>query len=157
MTDLALERVYEDELAVTRKEFPKFRLVEGAWFVFLSGITICNTVYVKRGWAYKNVRNRIALLRHERIHLRQYKRLGLGSNKLGLIPFLFLYLLVPLPIWRSWRALLEVEAYRESLAAWADLGEPNPEPRARMYAATIASRKYGWAWSEAGLLKRLLK
>lgn len=51
-------------------------------------------------------------LHHEGMHVRQCAKLGISEPTFGAIPFLFLYLFVPLPAFRSWfRFKFEREAF----------------------------------------------
>lgn len=71
--------------------------------------TIGNTVYVPDSWDSKLEKSRIEVLMHERIHMRQ-------SKKLTPIIYALAYLLFPIPIGFAWaRAKLEWEAYTESM------------------------------------------
>jgi hypothetical protein len=105
--------------------------------------TIGRTVYVNRGWDERTADDRYATLRHERIHLRQFRRFGL-------LPMSLAYLLLPLPAGLAWcRARLEWEAYAESLRAWAEVYGPDhlarPDVRAHVV-AQFTGPSYGWMW-----------
>lgn len=64
---------------------------------------------------------RLATLKHELIHVKQYKTYGLGSATLGMIPVGILYLLIPIPIGFAWfRWLFEREAYVESIKTYKE-------------------------------------
>ena len=116
-----------------RTEFPSFTLVDKGssffmkllnvfllvvtagqqkWFMKNFITTIGYTVYVPDGWLTSSPEwDRIVVLRHERIHMRQRKRWGAPL-------FTLLYLLLPLPIGVSYcRARFEWEAYTETLRA----------------------------------------
>lgn len=60
--------------------------------------------------------NRYRLLRHEREHLRQYRRWGLGCWPLGTVVVALLYLLV-LPLGLTMRAYFEAQAFRAEAEA----------------------------------------
>lgn len=76
--------------------------------------TLGTTVYVPTKWETWPVPSKMAVLRHERVHMRQAK-------KYGRVLYSFLYLFVPLPIGLAYyRMLFEKEAYTESLRAYAD-------------------------------------
>ena len=115
-----------------RAEFPKFRIVQKrdsalmrAINIFLTIIsfgqikqfmtsfttTVGTTVYVTDSWATSSEESKKMLLRHERVHMRQAKRL---TRPL----FSFLYLFVFLPGGLAWfRAKFEREAYEETFRA----------------------------------------
>lgn len=124
--------IYGDTLEEIAKEFPTFviryksksRLMKTAGFLLhmLSGgkadsfmsnfvTTLGTTVYVPNAWMGMTPEKRVVLLRHERVHMRQQKRLGMAR-------FLFMYLLWPVPIWfAKKRRDFEREAYTESIKA----------------------------------------
>jgi hypothetical protein len=90
-------------------------------------------------------------LRHELIHLRQFRRYTLFGMA-------FLYLLVPLPLGLAWfRARFEWEAYRESIRAAAELhGRAHVEAPAfrERILGQFTSGAYGWMWPFRGQLER---
>lgn len=95
------------------------------------------------GWnAWQDTR-KLAVLRHERVHMRQ-------ARQHGMLKFALLYLLVPLPIGLAWyRAQFEWEAYEESMRAVAELhGLAMLEDE--KYKLSILSHfttgAYGWMW-----------
>lgn len=123
------ERRFLEELRV---EFPEFRVVKKSEDRLSRAIDLAlralslgrqdrylthyrtvigDTLYVPDAWEHTSSVDRLICLRHERIHLRQRRRLGM----LGLT---VLYLFVPFPIGLAWfRARLEWEAYEETLRA----------------------------------------
>lgn len=77
--------------------------------------TIGTTVYVPDGWHKLSEIHRYIILRHERVHMRQAKRLSLPL-------FALLYLFVPLPAFTAvFRAKFEMEAYGETMRATAEV------------------------------------
>ncbi|HUH03399.1 MAG TPA: hypothetical protein VML75_15485 [Kofleriaceae bacterium] len=151
-------------LAEIRAEFPTFRLVkkDDSWFQRLihRGLlvitlgqmrtylhsyqtTIRCSVYVTCDWDELPRDDCYVTLRHERIHLRQFRRFT--------TPFMaLLYLLVPLPMGLSYfRAHFEKEAYAESIRAAAEV-----YGRAHVERATYRQHiigqfmgpSYGWMW-----------
>lgn len=101
------------------------------------------TLYTPETWEATPDVDRMILLCHERVHLRQRRRYGmLGMAFLYLVPFF------PLGLAYG-RARLEWEAYRETLRATAELCgiERARSPELR---ATIVRRftggDYGWMW-----------
>jgi len=103
--------------------------------------TMGTTVYVPSSWDGWIAAEKCSILRHERIHMRQAKRMTR-------VLFSLCYILWPLPMFLSWgRTRLEMEAYEETLAAWKDYGiDPrNPLNRASMI-SNFTSSYYGWMW-----------
>ena len=161
MTDEARLDALLDEI---RTEFAGFRLVPkersplqraidralrvvtfGAQRSYLDAYvtTIGRTVYVNRGWEERSAADRYVTLRHERVHLRQFRRLGL-------LPMALLYLLVPFPLGLAWfRAHFEREAYAEGLRAMRETYGPGyvarPEVREHVL-AQFTGPSYGWMW-----------
>jgi hypothetical protein len=159
-----VEDRYRRLLDEIRAEFPEFRLVkkpqsrlQRAIHVALSLLTfgaqrsyldryqttIGRTVYVTADWDARPAAERYATMRHERVHLRQFARLGLVGMAL-------LYLFVPLPLGLAWcRARLEWEAYTESIRAEAELfgraAAAEHHFRERII-RQFTSGAYGWMW-----------
>jgi hypothetical protein len=154
------ERFIED----MRQEFPLFRIVpkEGDAFSTLIDAAlrvvtfggqrqylthyhtvIGYTLYVPASWSQGTDLDRLILLRHERVHMRQRRRYGL----LGMA---FLYLIPLLPLGLAYgRARLEWEAYEETLRATAEhLGidvARSPALRAKLI-ERFTGADYGWMW-----------
>ncbi|HEY2404673.1 MAG TPA: hypothetical protein VGI10_01655 [Polyangiaceae bacterium] len=119
-----------------RAEFPAFRIVPkeghglsrwidlGLRVVTLNGqksylthyfTVLGDTLYVPPTWEGMTDVDRLILLRHERVHLRQRRRYGS-------ILMTFLYLIPLFPLGLAYgRARIEWEAYRETLRATAEL------------------------------------
>jgi hypothetical protein len=77
--------------------------------------TIGRTVYVTADWDRLDPDHRYVTLRHEAIHLRQFRRYTLPGMAI-------LYVLLPLPLGLAWfRAHFEKEAYAESIRAAAEV------------------------------------
>jgi len=105
--------------------------------------TLGRTIYVHEGWARRADLDRFVTLRHEAVHLRQFRRFGrVGMALLYLLP------IVPLGLALG-RARLEWEAYRETLAATAEVHGPaaagDPALRAHIR-LQFTSGAYGWMW-----------
>jgi hypothetical protein len=120
-------------------------ITAGAMRSYLDGYqtTIGQTVYVTADWEQRSATERYLTLRHERVHLRQFRRLTLPGMA-------FVYLALPLPLGLSWcRARLEWEAYAESMAAAAEvLGLAHvraPAFRERVI-GQFTGPAYGWMW-----------
>jgi hypothetical protein len=145
-------------------EFPKFRIVDkdrsllsklidialklltfGAQRHYLTHYhtVIGDTLYVPMTWQQMSDVDRVILLRHERVHLRQRRRYGtLGMSFLYLVPFF------PLGL-AYFRARLEWEAYVETLRATAELLGPEAARDAglrRKIVGRFTGGDYGWMW-----------
>jgi len=145
-------------------EFPSFRIVpkRGHWpsrvldlalkLITFGGqrayltryhTVIGDTLYVPPTWEAMSDRDRVILLRHERVHLRQRRRYGsIGMTFLYLVPFF------PLGLAYG-RARIEWEAYEETLRATAELLGPEAAHSATLRAHIVArftGPDYGWMW-----------
>ncbi len=111
--------------------------------------TIGSTVYVTADWDDRDPDERYVILRHEAIHLRQFRRFTLPGMAI-------LYLLVPLPMGLAWcRAYFEKEAYAETVRAAVEVWGPE-HPRLvelrRRVLGQFTGAAYGWMWPfRAGL------
>lgn len=147
-----------------RREFPQFRIVEKRDSVLSTMIDVLlrlftlggqnrylteyhtvigSTLFVPDSWHRMNDVDRVILLRHERVHLRQRRRLTfLGMAFVYLVPFF------PLGLAYG-RARLEWEAYRETLWATAELRGLEalraPALRERIVQRFLGP-DYGWMW-----------
>jgi len=163
---------YDALVASLREEIPGFRIVRkdrsplhraihhvlrvvtlGRMDAYLDGYqtTIGRTVYVTPDWDTWEADRRYVTLRHEAVHLRQFRRLTLPVMA-------FLYVLVPLPMGLAYfRARFEQEAYAESLRAAAEVWGP-AYPRDATYRAHIVAQflgpSYGWMWPFRGAIER---
>lgn len=151
-------------LEILCKEFPGFRtvpksksLLSRVIHVFLLTITcgkqrrymshyhtvIGLTLYTPACWEETEDLDRLILLRHERIHLKQRRR----YTFLGMA---LLYLLPILPLGLAWgRARIEWEAYVETLRATAEYRgiEAARAPWLRNeIVRRFVSADYGWMW-----------
>jgi hypothetical protein len=153
---------HEALLSEIRGEFPSFEVVYkrtsalqkwigGALVVVTLGgqrhyLTRYHTVlfgklYVPDAWDAMDDAARYVLLRHERIHLRQRRRMGD-------VAMAFMYLIPFFPIGLAWgRARIEWEAYVETIVATAEV---YGLPAARALEGEIVRRyvgpDYGWMW-----------
>lgn len=105
--------------------------------------TIGKTVYVTADWDDWDPDRRYVTLRHEAIHLRQFRKFTLPGMAV-------LYVLLPLPLGLAWfRAWFEKEAYAESIRAAAEVWGP-AHPRSASFRAHIIDQfvgpSYGWMW-----------
>jgi hypothetical protein len=155
---------YDALVAELREEIPGFRVVRkdrsalnrvihGLLYAITFGrmrtyltdyqTTIGRTVYVTPDFDTWDADRRYVTLRHEAVHLRQFRKYTLPGMS-------FLYLLVPLPVGLAWfRAHFEREAYAESIRAaaevWGSAHPRQPAYRAHVVAQFLGSA-YGWMW-----------
>jgi hypothetical protein len=113
--------------------------------------TIGKTVYVTSDWDEWSADRRYVTLRHEAVHLRQFRKLTLPVMAL-------LYLFVPLPMGLAYfRARFEQEAYAESIRAAAEVWGSD-YPRATSYRNHVIDQfmgpSYGWMWPFRPALER---
>ena len=105
--------------------------------------TIGRTLYFPSDWAGRSPESRYVTLRHEAVHLRQFRRFG----RIGTA---FLYLVPLLPLGLAWgRARLEWEAYAETLRATAEVlgAEAARDPALHAHiVAQFTGPSYGWMW-----------
>ncbi len=161
---------YDALVLALRAEFPRFRIVRKdrsalhkaihyTLFVATAGrmrtyldsyqTTIGATVYVTSDWDDWDPDRRYVTLRHEAIHLRQFRSYTLPGMAL-------LYIFLPLPIGLAWfRAHFEKQAYEESIRAAAEVWGPH-HPRRDDYRRHVIDQftgaSYGWMWPfRAGL------
>lgn len=111
---------------------------------FMTGFitTMGNKVYVPDSWEMSSITNKIEIIRHERVHMRQAK-------KYGRFLFSFLYLVVPFPVGVAYyRKKFEQEAYEESLKALYEYhGEKIFTPRLKeSMLAHFITEQYFWMW-----------
>jgi len=147
-----------------RSEFPTFRIVpkHGHWpsrvidlalkVVTLGGqrsyltryhTVIGDTLYVPPTWAAMSDLDRVILLRHERVHLRQRRRYGAL-----LMTWLYLFPFFPLGLAYG-RARIEWEAYEETLRATAELLGLEAARSAALRSHIVQrfiGPEYGWMW-----------
>ena|GEM_PF-338299 len=147
-----------------RAEFPTFRIVpkRGHWpsrvvdlalkCLTLGGqrsyltryhTVIGNTLYVPPTWDEMSDLDRVILLRHERVHLRQRRRYGS-------VAMTFLYLIPFFPLGLAYgRARIEWEAYEETLRATAELLGLEAARSASLRTHIVqrfTGPDYGWMW-----------
>jgi hypothetical protein len=155
-----------------RREFPDFRIVPkrgdplnraidlALRIVTLGGqrqyltryhTVIGDTLYVPETWADLTDLERVILLRHERVHLRQRRRYG-GP----LMAFLYLVPFLPLGLAYG-RARIEWEAYTETLRATAELcgltAAQSSELREHIV-RRFTGPDYGWMWPFRSTIER---
>jgi hypothetical protein len=149
-------------LAEIRAEFPRFSIrkkrdskLQRAIGLALRAVTagrmktyathyhtvLFGTLWVPDSWDAMTDLDRVILLRHERVHLRQRRNMGDALMA-------FVYLVPIFPVFLAWgRARIEWEAYEETIAATAELYGLD---RARGLKPAIVKRfvgpDYGWMW-----------
>jgi len=103
--------------------------------------TIGRTIYLTPDWHARAVEDRWMTLRHERVHLDQFRRYGL-------VPMAIAYLLLPFPVGLAWcRMALERAAYAETVRCAFELGGRAATDRLRAHViAQFTSGSYGWMW-----------
>jgi hypothetical protein len=106
-------------------------------------------LYVPDAWEAMDDGARYVLLRHERIHLRQRRRMGDVTMAL-------VYLVPLFPIGLAWgRARLEWEAYLETIAATAELyGLDAARNLEREIVRRYVGPDYGWMWPFPATIRR---
>jgi hypothetical protein len=157
-------------LAEIRVEFPAFEILrkrdstlQKAIGQFLAMVTLggqrhyltryhtvlFGKLYVPDAWDAMDDGARYVLLRHERVHLRQRRRMGDVAMAL-------VYLLPFFPVGLAWgRARIEWEAYIETIVATAELYGLDA---ARALEGEIVRRyvgpDYGWMWPFPGTIRK---
>jgi hypothetical protein len=155
---------YTTLVAALQKEIPGFRIVRKDQSRFHRAIhralvvltfgqmrnyldsfqtTIGKTVYVTADWDELSAEQRYVTLRHEAVHLRQFRKWTLPVMAV-------LYVLLPLPMGLAYfRARFEKEAYAETIRAAAEVWGPD-RPRSDGYREYVIGQftgaSYGWMW-----------
>jgi hypothetical protein len=163
---------YDALVEALHAEFPRFRIVRkdrsrlhraihyaligltfGRMRSYLDSFqtTIGFTVYVTADWDDTSPEQRYVTMRHEAIHLRQFRKYTLPGMAV-------LYVLLPLPLGLAWfRARFEKEAYEESIRAAAEVWGPD-HPRLPSFRKHIIDQftgpSYGWMWPFRTSLER---
>jgi hypothetical protein len=165
---VAIDERYLEELGL---EFPKLRVVVkdrdrfsraidralraltlGGQSEFMTRYvtTIGSTIYLPAGWDERSPESRYITLRHEAVHLRQFRRFGLPLMS-------FLYLIPIFPIGLAWgRARLEWAGYAETIRATAEVRgvEAARDPKLHAYVIRqFTGPAYGWMWPFAGTIR----
>jgi hypothetical protein len=110
-----------------------------------------NTLYTPECWETTPDLERLITLRHERVHLRQRRRLTFPVMA-------FVYMIPLFPVGLAYgRARLEWEAYEETLAATFELKGPEAlrEPSLREHIVRrFTGADYGWMWPFRSVVER---
>jgi len=166
MSNSRTER-FLDEIRV---EFPRFRirkkrtsLLQRAIHVALAVLTLggqrvyltryhtvlFGTLWVPDAWDTMSDADQYILLRHERVHLQQRKRMGdLWMSFVYLLPFF--------PLFFAWgRARIEWEAYAETIRATAEVLGIDAAANLRPHIVKrFTGPEYGWMWPFPGAVNR---
>lgn len=159
-----MSAIDERYLETLREEFPRLRVVEKADDPFsrlvdralrvitLGGqsaymtryvTTIGSSIYLPAGWRDRSPEGRYVTLRHEAVHLRQFRRHGL-------VVMALIYLIPIVPLGLAWgRARLEWEGYAETLRATRDVHglDAARDPALHAYIVRqFTGPAYGWMW-----------
>ena len=143
---------------------PLSRLIDGALRVLTLGgqsrylshyvTTLGSRIYLPDGWETRSDADRYVTLRHEAVHLRQFRRYGF-------VLMSFLYLIPVLPMGLAWgRAVLEWEAYRETLVAVAEVSgrEAASDPAFHeRIVRQFTGAAYGWMWPFPEQIRRWIR
>ena len=163
---------YTELVAALQREFPGMRIVRkdqslmhraihkflvvvtfGQMRNYLDSFqtTIGKSIYVTSDWEDLSADYRYCTLRHEAVHLRQFRKWTLPG--MGLC-----YVLLPLPMGLAWfRAYFEREAYAESVRAAYELHGRAHVESARFRNSIVEqflSASYGWMWPFRASIER---
>jgi hypothetical protein len=159
-------------IAEITQEFPQFRLVTKRGHLLSRAIDVAlrivtlgtqsqylshyhtvigDTLYTPERWDSTSDPDRVIVLRHERVHLRQRRRYGLPLMA-------FIYFVPFFPIGLAYgRARLEWEAYEETLLATAELkglaAARSPELREAIV-KRFTGGAYAFMWPFRGMVER---
>ena len=164
----AIERLYrelceslasEGIIVLSKAESRFSKLIDGALRVITFGgqarfmtefvTTLGKRIYTPTNWDSHPPGDRYLILRHEAVHVRQFKRWTWPGMTL-------VYLLLPLPMGlaggRTW---LEWEAYRETITAtWQLYGEAAARGLEDHIAERFTSADYAWMWLPGRQVRR---
>jgi hypothetical protein len=151
---------FDDYAIALQAEFPKFKLVEKEtsglmkflnffaklWMpTFLTNVTTVmgNTVYMPK--ALIGTDSGYVILRHEAVHMRDFKKWWL------LQPISYFIL----PAGPSFKAVWEFRAYKETLRVWHELGWRTDDAAIDWLVSQFTTRTYLWMWPfKASLTQR---
>lgn len=160
---MEIEEDYKTVLKSTKSEFPGFVIIQKrdsfmmkAIDVILRGITfgkmknfmtgfittIGQKVYVPETWDYYDTVDKLEIIRHERVHMRQ-------ARKYGRVLFSIMYLFLPLPGGLAYfRKKFEMEAYEESLRTMHRYLGPSAlnNMQKKFIVSQFTSASYFWMW-----------
>ncbi|MCB9727428.1 MAG: hypothetical protein H6744_01905 [Deltaproteobacteria bacterium] len=148
---------------VRKSESPLSRVLDRALRLITGGrqssfldryiTTLGARVYVPDRWDAMPAAERYCIMRHEAVHIAQFRRFTWPGMAL-------IYLLLPVPVlFAGGRALIEWEAYRETLAATWEVRGP-AAARDPALAEHIVRRftgpDYVWMWVRAKTIRRAI-
>jgi hypothetical protein len=114
--------------------------------------TFGKTLYVAESWDHDTYGQRWVTLKHERVHLEQSKRCGLGLFWVGYVVFSLLYLFC-LPFGLTLRSVFELEAYKEQAFCARTAGYPVSRAHLR---TLFTGPSYFWMCLSSKLVDRML-
>jgi hypothetical protein len=125
---------------------------------FLTGYitTIGPWIAVPSSWWQTSVVQRQKILRHELVHVRQFRACGLGSAVFG-IPLMFLLYLLPLPIGLAYgRYRIERAGYLEGIRKLVEDNASSGRITLEIDAAVseLTGSHYGWTWPFSSSVRR---
>jgi len=111
--------------------------------------TLGKRIYTPSNWAQHPAGQRYLILRHEAVHVRQFRRFTWPGMTV-------LYLLLPVPMGLAGgRAWLEWQAYRETLVAtWQLYGPAAAHALEDHIAERFTSADYAWMWLPGRQVRR---
>ena len=150
---LEMTREFPGFRLIPKRESPLSKLIDVALRVLTFGAqreymssyhtVLGNTLYTPASWERTAELDRVIVLRHERVHLRQRRRLSFPVMA-------FVYLIPFFPIGLAYgRARLEWEAYEETLSATAELrgiGALRSRDLREHIVRRFTGADYGWMW-----------
>ncbi|MEM9191130.1 MAG: hypothetical protein AAGF12_18250 [Myxococcota bacterium] len=116
--------------------------------------TLGQRIYLPAGWSKRGAASRLITMRHEAVHLRQFRRYTfVGMSLLYLLP------IVPLGL-AIGRARLEWEAYRETITATFEILGPaaaEADPFLDHLVLQFTGPAYGWMWPFPGQVRSWIR
>lgn len=159
--ELCTQLAAEGIIVLDKADSPFCRLLDRALRVLTFGkqdrfmsqyvTTLGKRIYTPKNWLRYKPGDRYLILRHEAVHVRQFRRLTWPGMTL-------VYLLLPLPMGLAGgRAWLEWQGYRESIIATWQLRGPEAA-RDKSFTEDIVARftsaDYAWMWLPGGQVRR---
>jgi len=131
------------------------------WFATRYITTIGRMIAVPQSWIGRPLGiYDTATIQHERVHVAQFKRAGLGSARLGILPLALVYIFLPLPICFAWfRWMLERGAYVAGFRVLLEHGRKLDE-LVEVGVEQMTSGRYGWTlhpWIFRGYVHRFFE
>jgi len=167
----ALYQAYLEELTA---RYPRFQIIKkgdsginrlidkflrvvtfGKQTAYLDGYvtTLGQRIYVPDDWDRLSPGYRYCTMRHEVIHVEQFRRFTWPGMFL-------LYILLPLPMGFSGRRFIELPAYKESLTAtWQVYGEEKARSELELNSIVrqFTGPAYAWMWLNGSAIRKALK